>query len=313
MPPRMRVCASRVEATATSAVIQALATLRRPREGPLTHLRSVRRVAKENGHARAYRIEVLLERAEVLEQWSRVPAWQQLRAKHGLEPFAVEVPAVPATSREEVRLWGAIWPVVFKPSPPPPPELTLPEVRAAWGHLTRAVREARDRDCESVAVLVDPRREAVIAVGADATARRRRPPRRPRVENGSEAEDGDVVEGEDEAQRWNPLAHATIQCIREAGVVLSRMESSGSDASDPTANAYMCTGLDCYLTWEPCVMCAMALVHSRIRRVFYIVPNREMGGIERHRVHREPALNHRYEAFRADALLPLFNAAFPSV
>jgi tRNA(Arg) A34 adenosine deaminase TadA len=62
---------------------------------------------------------------------------------------------------------------------------------------------------------------------------------------------------------------------------------------------YLCTGLDAYITHEPCVMCAMALVHSRIRRVFYCLPCPEEGALESHfGVHALPSLNHRYRVFR---------------
>ena len=39
----------------------------------------------------------------------------------------------------------------------------------------------------------------------------------------------------------------------------------GPDAQPP----YLSTGYDCYVLEEPCAMCAMALVHSRLRRIIY--------------------------------------------
>lgn len=33
--------------------------------------------------------------------------------------------------------------------------------------------------------------------------------------------------------------------------------------------SYLCTDCDVLLRFEPCLMCAMALLHSRVKRVFY--------------------------------------------
>ncbi|CAK8579525.1 unnamed protein product [Lathyrus sativus] len=62
---------------------------------------------------------------------------------------------------------------------------------------------------------------------------------------------------------------------------------------------YLCTGYDIYLAWEPCTMCAMALVHQRIRRIFYAFPNPKTGALGSvHRLQGEKSLNHHYAVFR---------------
>ncbi|XP_023904615.2 tRNA-specific adenosine deaminase TAD3 [Quercus suber] len=69
------------------------------------------------------------------------------------------------------------------------------------------------------------------------------------------------------------------------------------------ARPYLCTGYDIYLVWEPCTMCAMALVHQRIRRIFYAFPNPNAGALGSvHRLQGEKSLNHHYAVFRV--LLP---------
>ncbi|CAM9953591.1 unnamed protein product [Ascophyllum nodosum] len=61
---------------------------------------------------------------------------------------------------------------------------------------------------------------------------------------------------------------------------------------------YLCTGLDLYITREPCLMCSMALVHSRIRRVVYGVRDRERGCLgSLMMLHTLSALNHNYRVF----------------
>ncbi|KAK4772100.1 hypothetical protein SAY86_013875 [Trapa natans] len=77
---------------------------------------------------------------------------------------------------------------------------------------------------------------------------------------------------------------------------------------------YLCTGYDIFLVWEPCVMCAMALVHQRVRRIFYAFPNASTGALGSvQRLQGEKSLNHHYAAFRIfipqDYLISAFSVA----
>lgn len=54
--------------------------------------------------------------------------------------------------------------------------------------------------------------------------------------------------------RHDPSAHAEVQALRDAGLALKN---------------YRLPGCDLYVTLEPCVMCAGAIQHARIRRLVF--------------------------------------------
>lgn len=64
---------------------------------------------------------------------------------------------------------------------------------------------------------------------------------------------------------------------------------------------YLGTGYDVYLSEEPCMLCAMALVHSRVRTVFYerSMANGALGSLAK--LHTVRALNHHYEVYQIRA------------
>ncbi len=78
-----------------------------------------------------------------------------------------------------------------------------------------------------------------------------------------------VKDGEVIAEGWNrsighhdATAHAEIQVIRQAGLVLQN---------------YRLLDTTLYVTLEPCPMCAGALLHSRVKRIVYGAPDLKAG------------------------------------
>lgn len=81
--------------------------------------------------------------------------------------------------------------------------------------------------------------------------------------------------------------------------------AGAAPAGDPGPRPYLCTGYDCYLLHEPCTMCAMALVHSRLRRVIFCAPDAAAGALGgAFKLHAQRSLNHHYLVYR----LPLAEA-----
>lgn len=97
--------------------------------------------------------------------------------------------------------------------------------------------------------------------------------------------------------------------VRE-GVVLGRGSNRPIAARDPTAHAeieavraaaaaagnYRLEGATLYCTLEPCVMCAGALVHARVRRLVFGARDLRFGGVRsKFRLADSDILNHRIE------------------
>lgn len=81
----------------------------------------------------------------------------------------------------------------------------------------------------------------------------------------------------------DPTAHAEIRAIREAAAKLGRERLEDCDL---------------WVTLEPCAMCAGAISHARIARVYYGAPDPKGGAVEHGpRFFAQPTCHHRPEVY----------------
>jgi tRNA(adenine34) deaminase len=81
----------------------------------------------------------------------------------------------------------------------------------------------------------------------------------------------------------DPTAHAEIEALRAGGRALG---------------SYRLTGTTLYVTLEPCPMCAMAIVHARVRRLVFGAWDPRAGGAGSVTdVFALPGLNYRVDVF----------------
>ena len=101
--------------------------------------------------------------------------------------------------------------------------------------------------------------------------------------------DGHIIgEGNNRTRRdYDPTAYAEVVAIREAARAL--------------ANDRL-TDCDLWVTLEPCPMCAGAIAHARLARLYYGASDPKGGGVEHGaRVFTHPTCHHRPEVFEGIA------------
>ena len=99
----------------------------------------------------------------------------------------------------------------------------------------------------------------------------------------------------------DPTAHAEIIAIREAAAHLGNERL---------------TGCDLWVTLEPCAMCAGAISHARIARLYYGADDPKGGAVAHGpRLFEQPTLHHRpevYSGIAAEESAALLKAFFQS-
>ncbi len=97
------------------------------------------------------------------------------------------------------------------------------------------------------------------------------------------SKDGKVISSSHNLRETSkdPSAHAEILVIRDATKI---------------SDSWRLTGLTLYVTKEPCIMCAGALVNSRIARLVYGCKDEKAGGVDSlYRILNDKRLNHQVE------------------
>ncbi|XP_058510805.1 probable inactive tRNA-specific adenosine deaminase-like protein 3 [Solea solea] len=266
---------------------------------PLNSLQHVKRVRACKAQGSPHPLEVLVCLVSDVPK-TKIVSIDSLLSSDGVkhdglgEPFIVKVPSRPPLTRPQFELVNKHWPTSFHEDKQVTValrgELFSPSQKAnmhkyMMSALT-AAKAGKEMGMEAVgAVVVNRATQEVIAVGHDCR--------------------GD-----------HPLHHAVMVCID----LVAHSQGAGCYSFDkypacrftppdfdthenaPDAEAssqpYICTGYDLYVTREPCVMCAMALVHSRIGRVFYGTTSTDGALGTKFKIHSLKDLNHHFEVYK---------------
>eukprot|EP00892_Ulva_mutabilis_P007021 jgi/Ulvmu1/4691/UM002_0422.1 len=242
----------------------------------------------------------------------------------------VKVPTHPAPTRELWTHWTKMWPITWRP----PSDLYRDAARDLTGsdrlrmlqHADSIIEYAEVQGTQNACMMVDPVRNSQVAMAVDMS--REHPLKHavmqlleavaqasftdlgaPGVEPVNTVEGplasrkrcrtGTTTDGVDMPE-YKATAGVAGNVVDVAASPIGEVLLSGSCPADSADNErpYLCTGYDCYVMHEPCVMCAMALTHSRVRRVIYTTSDDNAGALGgSFRLHSRPSLNHHVQVF----------------
>jgi len=191
-------------------------------------------------------------------------------------PYMIAVPTRAAHTREQLTEYSAHWPVNYVPirvgasaeiQPKGWNRSHLDWVRTMVNRVQRLARESADNTGDlPIASIV-----ASSVLG---------PPL-------AEASDTRLSSG-------NILCHSIANVIDS----VASLDLNHARRVENEPPPYLLSGLSLFTTHEPCMMCSMALLHSRIAVVYYVHQSPLAGGLGSiYSVHEDKGLNHKFEAW----------------
>ncbi|KAL1736663.1 hypothetical protein EV714DRAFT_198278 [Schizophyllum commune] len=199
------------------------------------------------------------------------------------EPYEVTVPASAAQTLASLALKTALWPTNYTPRKKDEiPKWTRGQAKGAWEAMRTAVEgglRAQEEGELPVYAWIPAVEGDTPAFGARDTRKGTGHPLRHAAI--------DVIRQVAEYRASTPAAStSSTNATRPKGAQQEDDDTSAAaleradDASPAAQNGqdYLLTGLTLYLTHEPCIMCSMALLHSRVKEVIYLIPMNATGG-----------------------------------
>lgn len=240
----------------------------------LSHLKRIRKVPTID--PKVWRTEVLIGLVSALQ--SDPDLFDFMKNKYDLTLQTYDVPLYEPLMKAQYETWTKIWPITLKahiPSTPDPTEAFSSEMVQKFVSCLRSLVPLAKLTGNACTILDPSSAELITSATSSDTA----------------------------------LSHC---CINAINMVAEKQLKDSSDVhyahhkrshldhgSDPKPIDYLCNGCTAIFVREPCIMCSMALLHSRIACVIYAVSNPTSGGLgSKFSVHCEPHLNHHFHVYK---------------
>jgi tRNA-specific adenosine deaminase 3 len=174
----------------------------------------------------------------------------------------------PETKQESAE-WSreSGWPLMWRGNTAAiPTEMSERDQQQALRYLAKVAAHAKEEGSAIATLIVDPEADTIVGAATDSQR--------------------------DAMHR--PLEHAAMAAVARV--------ADWRQAREDNSDGYLCRGFHVYSTHEPCAMCAMALLHSRVTRLVYIEAAPSTGAIEPESsglcIHAQDRLNWQYEAWK---------------
>ncbi|KAJ2611741.1 tRNA-specific adenosine deaminase subunit tad3 [Coemansia sp. RSA 1365] len=294
------VYTARIESTQTSQILR-FAAKSLPKLNGIEHVKRVRRESTEPNEKW---LLVILCQCKMMDR-DKLDTHLQGTEWENSQISVNKVPSYPPYTRDQFEQWKALWPVAYRPPVKLKKLIFNQEEEAYIQKCLSEVDALRHQNYSAgsrpVAVIIgNPNTCNIVARSTDKTRKTGNPLRhaamcciaqvaQSEVERLAAREKGTLQTG-NKSDLDGDNIHLPLKRTHE------ECDSKKVEPFDDAAN-YLCEGLDVFSSKEPCVMCTMALVHSRIGRLFFM-DEIESGGISHYSMHCIKALNHHFTAFK---------------
>ncbi|CAH4039079.1 probable inactive tRNA-specific adenosine deaminase-like protein 3 [Pieris brassicae] len=210
------------------------------------------------------------------------------------------VPKLPPKLKKQYEDTKLFWPCNFHPDKYleklfSGQFFTEQELDSHRRYMEAAFLAAKWFDVQNVAVVVDPAISSVVAIGED--NRKCHPMQHAAmlaIDNVARTQNGGAWQSQMDDDTFIDVK--LVAFLKDLNVKFGHRRFKSKQEED--TGPYLCTGYDVYMMKEPCVMCAMAFVHARARRIFFAIDNEEDGALKsRVKLQTVKSLNHRFEVF----------------